>query len=221
MRETAFIRRNARAVIVGLSGGIDSAVVAALCAKALGPRNVLALIMPEAADEHYRDAIEFAKLLGIGYKVVDILPIVRQFEGVCRPAEKKARANLRARIRMSLLYYYSNLLNRRVAGTGNRSEIEIGYFTKHGDGAADFFPIGHIYKTDLAPLARELGVPEKIIRKKPTAGLWRGQTDEGELGLSYEIIDAALKGRKKSAKVARWKKEAMHKRRMPPTLLSS
>ena len=217
-RELQFIRQQAEAVVLGLSGGLDSAVVAALCAKALGPKNVLALLMPEKRDVHYRDALLIAEQLGIEHKTVNISPIVREFDRVCVPSDKKARANIRPRVRMALLYYYSNMLNRRVAGTGNRSEIGIGYFTKWGDGAADFFPIAHIYKTDLPKLARELGIPEKIIEKKPTAGLWRGQTDEGELGLSYEIIDAALKGRRKNAKVARWKKEALHKRRLPPTL---
>ncbi|MFC2174266.1 NAD+ synthase [archaeon] len=218
MRETAFIKRNAKAVVLGLSGGIDSAVVAALCAKALGKKKVLALIMPERKDSHYKDAVAFAKALGIEYKVIDIKPIVREFDKRCTPADKTARANIRARTRMTLLYYYSNLLNRRVAGTGNKSEKEIGYFTKWGDGAADFFPIAHIYKTDLPVLARKLGIPENIVRKKPSAGLWRGQTDEKELGISYEKIDAALKGKKKSAKVTRWKKQARHKKKMPPTL---
>ncbi len=217
-REIQFIRRQAKAVVVGLSGGIDSAVVAALCAKALGPKNVLALIMPERKDKHFRDAVAIAKQLGIEYKVINIAPIAREFDKACRPKGKKARANIRPRIRMALLYYYSNLLGRRVAGTGNKSEISIGYFTKWGDGGADFFPIAHIYKTRLPKLARELGIPEHIIKKKPSAGLWRGQTDEGELGLSYGVIDAALRGKRKNAKVARWKREAAHKRRMPPML---
>jgi len=220
MKELSFIQRHAKAVVIGLSGGIDSAVVAALCTKALGKKNVLALIMPEKRDQHYKDALAYAKQLGIEYKVIDIAPIVKQFDKVCKPANKKARANIRARVRMTLLYYYSNLLDRRVAGTSNRSELEIGYFTKWGDGAADFLPIAHLYKSQVNGLARELGVPEKIIRKKPTAGLWRGQSDEGELGISYAELDAALHG-KKNARVEHWKKESAHKRRMPPTLLSS
>ncbi len=222
-----FIKKNSNAVVLGLSGGIDSAVVAALCVKALGQENVFALIMPEKIDSHFKDAIDLADQLNIQYAVIDIAPIVTEFEKVCKPSinkkstlsqRKKARANILPRVRMTLLYYYSNLLDRRVVGTGNKSEREIGYFTKWGDGGADFFPIAHIYKTDLLKLAKELGIPKKIINKKPSAGLWRGQTDEKELGLTYKTIDAALKRKKPNKKVSSWKKLAKHKQVMPPTL---
>jgi len=202
----AFIKREvmeagAGGAVIGLSGGLDSSVVATLCKKALGKTNVLGVCMPEAGVTNPRDvadARDVSNRLGIDFKVVDITPAVR---GICRNlSDFKAgaripAANIRPRVRMIVLYYYSNLFNRLVVGGGNRSEIRTGYFTKFGDGAADLMPLGCLYKTQVRQLAAHLNVPKRIIEKTPAAGLWRGQTDEKELGISYEKLDMIYAGR--------------------------
>lgn len=218
---------NADGVVLGLSGGLDSAVVALLCVRALGKEGVLATIMPEegiTAKEDVDDAMEFAKMLGIEFKVIEISSIVKMLKEMLGKGNKSAEINLKPRIRMLINYYYANTLNRLVAGTGNKSEISIGYFTKYGDGGVDFQPIGDLYKTEIFEFARFLGIPEKIIKKKPTAGLFPGQTDEGEFGMSYEELDEILKliengvSRKdeKFQRVLGLVKRSEHKRRLPP-----
>lgn len=218
---------NAEGVILGLSGGIDSAVVAFLCVRALGREKVLATIMPEkgvTAEEDVADAIEIAKMLGIEYRVIEISDIVKMLTEKLGKANKSAEMNLKPRVRMMINYYYANGLNRLVAGTGNKSEISIGYFTKYGDGGVDFQPIGDLYKTEIFQFAKFLGVPEKIIRKKPTAGLSVGQTDEGEIGMSYAELDEILKMIEKGIKrddenfrrVLKLVNGSEHKRRLPP-----
>ncbi|ENN95705.1 NAD+ synthetase [Methanocaldococcus villosus KIN24-T80] len=197
---TKFIRdevekAKANGVVIGLSGGIDSTVTAFLCVKALGKDKVLGLIMPEKMSkiEDIEDAKMVAELLGIKYKIIDITDILKAF-GVYSPVKEFefADANLKPRVRMCLLYYYANKYNLLVVGTGNKSEWLTGYFTKYGDGAADIYPILDLYKTDVRNLAKELKVPEKIIMKTPSAGLWEGQTDEEELGISYDLLDKIL-----------------------------
>jgi NAD+ synthase len=183
--------------VVGLSGGVDSALVAKLCADALGPERVLALGLPEGAGgRDAKDARAYARSIGIGFRTVDIAPFVRALETGLRASKagRVARGNLRARVRMIVLYYVANVEGRLVMGTGNKSEIATAYFTKAGDGAADFLPIGDLYKTQVRAMARRLGVPDRIVEKVPTAGLWRGQTDEGELGIPYEDLDRVLLG---------------------------
>ena len=218
---------NAEGVVLGLSGGIDSAVVAFLCVRALGREKVLATIMPEkgvTAEEDVADAIEIAKMLGIEYRVIEISDIVKMLTEKLGKANKSAEINLKPRVRMMINYYYANGLNRLVAGTGNKSEISIGYFTKYGDGGVDFQPIGDLYKTEIFQFAKFLGVPEKIIRKKPTAGLFVGQTDEGEIGMSYAELDEILKMIEKGIKrddekfrrVLKLVNGSEHKRRLPP-----
>lgn len=190
----------ARGVVLGLSGGIDSSTVAFLCVRALGAGKVMGLIMPEenlTDPKDVKDAVDLAKKLGIEYRIINIKPIFESLRANIKDFEEAAvlpAANLRPRIRMTILYYYANLLNYLVAGAGNRSEIRAGYFTKYGDGGADLFPIGCLYKTQVRQLARHLGVPKKIIEKKPSAGLWIGQTDEAELGISYEKLDRIYAG---------------------------
>ncbi|NYZ76441.1 NAD+ synthase [Candidatus Micrarchaeota archaeon] len=198
-----FIKRKvreagARGVVVGLSGGIDSAVVATLCTKALGKRRVTALIMPEretTGKREIEDALRVAKHLGVEYYTIDFSSVYTEFKRILPTFEEGARipnGNLRARIRMCILYYFSNSRNLLVAGTGNRSELKMGYFTRYGDGGVDFLPIGGLYKTEVRKLAEELGVPKEIIKKKPSPGLWEGQTAEGELGVSYGKLDHIL-----------------------------
>ncbi len=186
-----------KGIVLGLSGGVDSALVAKLCADAVGPKRVLALALPEGkGSRDVADAKAYAKELGIGFRVIDIAPFVAALDEGLRPSkvDRIARGNLRARTRMIVWYYVANTEDRVVMGTGNKSELLTGYFTRWGDGGADFLPIGDLYKTQVWAMARHLGVPERIVRKKPTAGLWPGQTDEGELGMAYEDLDRVLLG---------------------------
>lgn len=190
-------RSGAQGVVVGLSGGLDSAVVMALCAEALGPRRVLGLLMP-AEDSDPRDARHArlaAQKWGVPVEEVPIQGLVDALLASCKHKPTSlARANARARARMLVLYHHANSLGRLVAATGNKSELLVGYFTKHGDGAGDVHPIGDLYKTQVRALARELGVPRAILVKPPTAGLWAGQTDEKELGVRYADLDLVLLG---------------------------
>lgn len=217
----AFISRNAKkagagGVVLGLSGGIDSAVVATLAARALGPENVLGIMMPSSVNQpqDLDDAKVLAKKLGIKTKVIPIQPMLDAFLSQLKP-EKRAVANLMARIRMCILYYHANTLNYLVTGTGNKSEISIGYFTKCGDGGCDILPIGGLYKTQVRQLAKVLGIPKAIIDKAPTAGLWPGQTDEGEIGMTYEQLDNALAGKRKDSRVTKMVASSQHKRKPP------
>lgn len=186
-----------KGVVLGLSGGVDSALVARLCADAIGAEKVLTLALPEGkGGRDLEDARAFAKKLGIAFRVVDIAPLVSPFEAALKPSKghRIARGNLRARARMVVLYFVANSEDRLVMGTGNKSELLTGYFTRWGDGGVDFLPIGDLYKTQVREMARHLGIPKKMIEKTPTAGLWPGQTDEGELGISYDELDRILLG---------------------------
>lgn len=183
-------------LVIGLSGGIDSSVVAYLCSKAVGGGKILGIILPSktTSNEDIEDAKLVAENLGIKYKTLHIDELIEPFPKMCPKCSESALANgnLKARIRMMLLYYHSNSMNRLVAGTGNRTELLIGYFTKYGDGGVDILPIGDLYKTDVRQIAAYIDVPKNIIEKIPTAGLWTGQTDEEELGIKYELLDKIL-----------------------------
>ncbi len=211
-------------VVFGLSGGVDSAVVAVLSQRAF-PHQCLGLIMPchsEPQDEE--DARLVAHHFGIATAHVDLGGVydslVNELGLTCTdlPASRLACANIKPRLRMISLYAVANTHNYRVLGTGNRSELAVGYFTKYGDGGVDLLPLGNLTKTDVRKLARHLDVPRRIIAKPPSAGLWAGQSDEGEMGLTYDDLDGYLSGRDTAAAPAI---EAMnaasaHKRELPP-----
>lgn len=184
-------------VVVGLSGGIDSALVAYLSVEALGADNVLGIHMPEAStpSSELEDATKVAEALGIDLKVIDISDILDAYKSTMPDIDEASAhvdGNLKARVRMSMLYYYANMLGRVVMGTGNKSEILLGYFTKYGDGGVDIEPIGDLYKTEVKEMSKMLGIADSILEKAPSAGLLAGQTDEDDLGVTYETIDKVL-----------------------------
>jgi NAD+ synthase len=180
--------------ILGLSGGLDSSVCACLAARALGPRNVLGLIMPYGGSfsPDVRDAEKMGRTLGIRTRTIDIAPQVDVYFAAHPTRSRVLRGNKMARERMSILYDYSAREKALILGTSNKTELLIGYGTLHGDMASAVNPLGDLYKTQVRQLARHLGVPASIVRKAPTAGLWSGQTDEGEIGITYAELDAVL-----------------------------
>jgi NAD+ synthase len=184
-------------VVLGLSGGIDSALTARLAADALGPAHVLGVMMPDDAfpPALLAETEAYARALGIDSRTVPIGPIEAAFAAALPgPSDVVTLGNTKARIRMTVLYAIARGGRRLVAGTGNKSELLLGYFTKYGDGGVDLLPIGDLYKTEVRALAAELGLPEAIRARPPTAGLWDGQTDEEELGAPYEVVDRILRG---------------------------
>lgn len=185
--------RRSQGFTFGLSGGIDSAVIAALCAKFVRDKS-LALIMPNGKitpTSDTEDAIQMVDSLKLEYKLIDIGFIHKEYSKYIEP-NPLAFGNLGARIRSNLLYYYANSRNYLVLGSGDRSEYMIGYFTKYGDGAADLLPIVSLYKTQIREFAKFLGVSTNIVAKPSGPRLWEGHTAEAEIGLTYEEIDSAL-----------------------------
>jgi len=233
----------AQGAVLGVSGGVDSATVLFLAVKALGPEKVHPLIMPDinvTPEEDVNDAKNLVVLSGTTPHIINIAPIVEVYKSTIPiyendETDRLPLGNLRARIRMCLLYYYANKKNLLVLGTGDRSEILIGYFTKYGDGAVDILPIGILYKSQVRRLAASLGVPERIAFKPSSPRLWPGQTAEGELGLSYDEVDVILhaifdRGLRpeevpeatgismdKVRRVLELHEKSKHKREMPPT----
>ena len=190
-------KAGAEGVVVGLSGGVDSALVALLCKKALGRERVHCIFLPETATpdkdrEHYSLLV---KKFGLKNRSMDISGLVESIkkEALVEPDEKTL-ANVKARFRMLLLFEYANMNKYLVCGTSNKSELLVGYFTKYGDGGVDIQPIGDLYKTQVFKLAEHLGIPKEIVSKPPTAGLWLNQTDEKEIGLPYSVLDQILYG---------------------------
>lgn len=230
---------SARGFVVGLSGGIDSAVVARLCQLA-APEQVVAVIMPCKSDpQDESDARLVAEHFHLTATVVDLDPIYDALVERLRAAVEELRgtesnsgadatcrvplANIRPRLRMTSLYFLANTLDYLVVGTGNKSELMIGYFTKHGDGGVDVLPIGHLMKGEVRRLAKELGVPQSIIDKPPSAGLWVGQTDEAEMGFRYADLERYLTEGPEGVSPAlalrleRRIRATEHKRELPPT----
>lgn len=219
-------------IVVGLSGGVDSAVAAAFCSRAIGGDKVLGLSLPSSISNpaDIKDAALLCKQTGMMHREVSIEPMLEGFRSM--PEFKESRyllGNLMARTRMAVLYYHANRDQKIVCGTSNRSEYMLGYCTKFGDNAADFQPLLHLYKTEVYDYAQELGIPESIIKKAPSAGLWEGQRDEDEIGLSYAEIDHALRALELQGwmaetptekKVFELVKKSEHKRIPAPNLLA-
>lgn len=186
-------------LVVGLSGGIDSSVVTYIASQSVSRDKILGLIMPSeaTATEDVQDALSVAEVLGIKKKIIPIDNIIEKISAltvdpISDEQHQLAQANLNARTRMMILYYHANAMNRLVLGTGNKSELLVGYFTKYGDGGVDLLPLGDLYKTDVQKIGIHLSIPLNILNKPPTAGLWHGQTDEAELGVTYELLDKIL-----------------------------
>jgi NAD+ synthase len=181
-------------ILVGLSGGIDSAVAAVLAQKSVGD-HVLTLLLPcHSLPQDERDALLVADRFQLRWERVDLAPVYDAFLEQLPPAGQTCQANLKPRLRMATLYYYANRLNYLVMGTGNKSERTMGYFTKYGDGGVDLNPLGDLTKTQVRRLARELGIPGRIIDRPPSAGLWEGQTDEKEMNIRYQDLDRIIEG---------------------------
>lgn len=228
----------AQGLVFGLSGGIDSAVVARLCQLAR-PERCLGAIMP--CHSHPQDE-EDARLVAEHFRIPTLrVPLDEPFDAMTRLVDAASNAtpglrpyatddirarvpsaNVKPRLRMTTLYYLANRLNYLVAGTGNLSEITIGYYTKHGDGGVDLLPIGRLVKREVRKLARELGVPQCVIDKAPTAGLWLGQTDESEMGFTYDELDEFITrgpsavSPKTAERIQHLIAVSEHKRTMPP-----
>jgi NAD+ synthase len=183
-----------RNAVLGVSGGLDSAVVLALCRKALGAGHVFALLLPyrASAGESLRHGKLVCRKFKVPCEVIDISPQVDAYFDRYPAKSRLQVGNKCARERMAVLYDFSVRRQALVAGTSNKSELLIGYSTQFGDAAAAFQPIGDLYKTQVFELARHLGVPEEIVGKKPSADLWPGQTDEGEIGVAYKDLDVLL-----------------------------
>jgi len=215
-----------KGVVLGVSGGLDSSVAAALCYRAF-PQGMLGVIMPcYSKQEDMEHARAVANKFSIPTRTVvldaafDALLKVLPDEQTDPDVSRLAKANIKSRLRMLTLYYFANQLKYMVVGPSNRSELSVGYFTKYGDGGVDILPLGNMLKGQVRELAQFLGVPQQIIDKPPSAGLWEGQTDEGELGLSYDELDRYLVTGEASAELKK-RIESMiaaseHKRQPPP-----
>jgi NAD+ synthase len=192
-----------KGAIIAVSGGIDSALTLSLTAKALGPERVRAITMPERDITPKSDITDVMRLTAMYDVTCDIVEITPTLEALSRAlplidsSDKLATGNIRPRVRMIVSYHYANALKMMVVGSSNKTEHLTGYFTKYGDGGVDLMPLGDLYKCQVRQLASYMGVPQEIIDKTPTAGLWSGQSDEGEMGASYDTIDLILWGREK------------------------
>jgi len=195
--QETFANSGAKGIVVGLSGGIDSAVTAGICIKAIGPEKVTGLLLFEKKTmlgSDSKDAKELARMLKIEtleFPIDDAFdPFLANFP--VKTKDKVTSGNLKARIRMASLYFIANARNLLVAGTGDRSEDLIGYFTKYGDGGVDLLPIAHLYKTQVKSLGSHLGLPSRILNKPSSPNLWEGHKATDEIPLDYSLLDLAL-----------------------------
>jgi len=203
-----------KGVVFGLSGGLDSSVVALLCKKAF-PEAHLALLLPcFTSKEDMEDANFIVEKFGLNSMTINLEPVFLEFTRILRidPSSRELPvANIKPRLRMITLYYFANKMNYLVVGTGNKSELNMGYFTKYGDGGVDILPLGDLTKTEVYKLARTLGIPEKIIKKPPSAGLWAGQTDEEEMGIRYKDLDRIISALERKENLSKFKREKVEK----------
>jgi NAD+ synthase len=221
-------RAGAKGVAIGLSGGIDSSVVATLAVRAFGPERVTGVIMPaHSQPADVQDAQALAAHLGITPLLIDLGNPFDTMVSTLPDGSDLALANIKPRLRMITLYHIANTSNLMVVGTGNKTELMVGYFTKYGAGGVDLLPLGALYKHQVRDLARGIGVPQAIIERPPSAGLWAGQTDEEEMGITYEELDAILEALEQGADTSRFSSDRVqqvqamvsrtaHKRSMPP-----
>ena len=227
--ESFFRKANKQKAVIGLSGGVDSSLVTKIAVMTLGKDNVTALILPNLdinQTECVADAENFAKELDIKHYTIPINDCLKSFDKMPWEATEMANMNGQARARACILYHYANSNDALVLGTGNKTELTLGYFTKYGDGACDVLPIGSLYKMEVWELSKELELPGKIINKTPSAGLAPGQTDEREIGMSYTEIDKILKkfeqGKKAESENEKklWERIQVnkHKSEMPPVI---
>jgi NAD+ synthase len=217
-------KANAKGGVFGVSGGLDSAVILAL-AKIAWPHECLGLILPcHSIQEDIDDAIMLLQHFDCPYKTIDLSEtydiLLAALSRDNQQYQKLAAANIKPRLRMTTWYYFANLMNYLVVGSSNKDEIYLGYSTKYGDGGVDILPLGPLTKTQVREMAAYLKVPRKIINKIPSAGLWEGQTDEAEMGLKYDDIDAYLTGKPVdpgiSERIEQRHKATQHKRALPP-----
>ena len=212
--------------VLGVSGGVDSSVVAAILKRAVGKERMHCILMPiNSIPADLEDGLKLVKQLDVNYSIIDgsdsFNEIMKEFDKLGIELDRSTKGNYKARMRMSILYAYAQKHRYLVTGTDNMDESYIGYFTKYGDGGVDVLPIVHLTKGEVREIGRMLGVEKALIERKPSAGLYEGQTDEGELGFSYDECDDFLLGKpvREEAKerIERWHRITEHKRRPIPS----
>lgn len=218
-----------RVPVLGVSGGIDSALTLMLLTKSFPAEKIKAYFLPDdkTPESDYRDIEDLAKASKVKISTINIQPMVDAFRKTLEVDHKEALGNIKSRVRMITLYYYANIHRGIVVGTTNRSEYIVGYYTKFGDGACDIEPIMHLLKRQVRELSSELNVPRGIIKKEPSAGLWESQTDESELGISYDELDIIIEdifdhdsqsSDPKYERVRELYRNSSHKRRGPKSM---